>query len=84
MRSKRLFDLGLEGRTALVRPCGNRSVHRPGNRQTNRGSERIGLGGTVEGRLLRVDGLGSSLSVAGIALGDDLERGSIDVLDSQP
>jgi hypothetical protein len=54
------------------------------SRQANRGSERIGLGGTVEDRLLRVEGLGSSLSVAGIALGDDLERGSIDVLDSQP
>ena len=53
-------------------------------RQADRSRERIGLGGTVEGRLLRVEGLGSSLSVAGIALSDDLERGSIDVLDSQP
>jgi len=34
--------------------------------------------------LCGVEALGSSLSVAGIALGDDLERGSIDVLDSQP
>jgi hypothetical protein len=53
-------------------------------RQADRSRELVGLGGTVEGRLLRVEGLGSSLSVAGIALGDDLERGSIDVLDSQP